>query len=109
MDLNYTMMLIQENLHIDSCKAYLHSLWIKGIAKKKIRKYWKLCIDFTSSWDEFTETSINQFQEIERFEELSDDHYRFITGLLISQELDISQLFLQNRLLAMSFSNIQHG
>ena len=28
-------MLIQENLHIDSCKAYLHSLWIKGIAKKK--------------------------------------------------------------------------
>ena len=81
MDLNYTMMLIQENLQNDSLKWFLNRDW-----KLKKRKYWRFWKDFTSSWDEFTETSINQFQEIERFEELSDDHYRFIMGLLISQE-----------------------
>ena len=48
-------------------------------------EYGRCWIDFTSTWDEFTETSINEFQEIERFENLSDDHYRFIMGLF-SQE-----------------------
>lgn len=84
-----TITLVKDGLKlyndVDSGKS---SKWFSQIIslKNKKRKYWRFRKDFTSSWDEFTETSINQFQEIERFEKLSDDHYRFIMGLLISQE-----------------------
>lgn len=53
------------------------------LAKDGLKLYNDVDSDFTSTWDEFTETSLNQFQDIERFEELSDDHYRFIIEQII--------------------------